>query len=469
MLNRLIDLSFQLSDKNIMRKITIFFPLLGYLHSAVGIYVDENLDSTSKMLQNGRVSVSAENRILTNIMMPGDRVSAMDKDGAICSADIDSDQNVEIERTEINYYYAIESTTKISTEEAAGRSMIRLLEDKLFRAIRPALLWCYFDESPSFRRDLQGDNLPSLRGDGSEKRETFRRLVDEEARRLSIVSFSTSPEDDETQIGCNFPSSYDGYCVVMHGMVTIMHHITSDVRLAAASIHDSTQKAMDYSNVFFQFDDGENVQNITNIEWLGETQQEAIDGGPNGYGVVVVGGETNEIIAATKTTQEEDDKSLLAYALSIPLIILMLLMLLITRNKAKRKVKTKEQILALQSFDNVVIGTGDPPGSYHKGMYHFTSDGARYLSTVCSQCIETKQNGFFTAGGDDGVCSVVSDHRNRFLVNPSEFSLGVKHSSIDVHNCSSARCPICTYKGPKVEFISKSGDFEPVRSGKLEV
>lgn len=124
-----------------MRKITIFFPLLGYLHIAVGIYVDENLDSTSKMLQNGRVSVSAENRILTNIMMPGDRVSAMDKDGAICSADIDSDQNVEIERTEINYYYAIESTTKISTEEAAGRSMIRLLEDKLFRAIRPALLW----------------------------------------------------------------------------------------------------------------------------------------------------------------------------------------------------------------------------------------------------------------------------------------------------------------------------------------
>jgi hypothetical protein len=31
--------------------------------------------------------------------------------------------------------------------------------------------------------------------------------------------------------------------------------------------------------------------------------------------------------------------------------------------------------------------------------------------------------------------------------------LGVKHSSIDVHQCTSATCPICAYKPRDVSFV----------------
>jgi len=49
-----------------------------------------------------------------------------------------------------------------------------------------------------------------------------------------------------------------------------------------------------------------------------------------------------------------------------------------------------------------------------------------------------------------------SDHRQTNLVSTSEVGLGVKHSAIDVHQCTSAQCSICTYKPKDVEFVHKS-------------
>ena len=118
-------------------------------------------------------------RQLTNLMMPGARVSAIDREGAICSADQTPNQDADITATVITYYYAIESSSEFISDNSKGRAIIRTLEDKLFRAIRPAILWCYFDEQDS------------------------RRLSLEDARRLSIVSFSNSPEDEQLK-ACKF-------------------------------------------------------------------------------------------------------------------------------------------------------------------------------------------------------------------------------------------------------------------------
>ena len=49
-----------------------------------------------------------------------------------------------------------------------------------------------------------------------------------------------------------------------------------------------------------------------------------------------------------------------------------------------------------------------------------------------------------------------SDNRQMNLVAASEVSLGVKHSAIDVHQCTSAQCSICDYKPNDVEFVHKS-------------
>jgi hypothetical protein len=250
-----------------------------------------------------------------------------------------------------------------------------------------------------------------------------------------------------------------------------VHHVTSDVSLAVASIYDSTQKAMDYSEIFFGLGDEETLVNITNIEWLGETEQDAINGGPNGYGPIVIVG-PNEI-TVNESKQEEEENSLLAYALAVPILIVLALALLLTNRKNKRKTKTKLQMLAARSFHNVLIGTGDHPNSFHEGMYHYTQNAVRYLSTNCPVCIETKQNGFYTASDLD----TINEHpvedgnsdRKRFLVSPSHNALGVKHSAMDVHNCSSARCPICIYKPHDVEFVCKSADFQTLQLGESEV
>jgi len=423
-------------------------------------------------MERPRVDQTDGRLLLPNMMVPGDRVSAIDRTSAKCSANPDPGRESSIKRTVINYYYAIESTEMVTTNDSAGRSMIRMLEDKLFRTIRPAILWCYFDALPSTRRNLRSYHTSFMQDQDSGKQNILRKLSFEDARHLSIVSFSTSPEDKETPINCNFRRQGDTHCVVMHGRVTIIHHETSDVSLAVASIFDSTQKAMDYSEIFFDLQNDKNLDTITNIEWLGETEQDAINGGPNGNGMII--GEPSGVIEAV--TEQDENESVLAYALSVPILVLIAFALLLTKNKEKRKVKTKSEIIKARNFDDVLIGTGDDTNSFHEGMYHYTKNGERYLSTNCPDCIETKKMGFYTAGNLDTITehSVEEDcdqsaHRKKFFVSPSTDALGVKHSSIDVHNCRSARCPICAYNPRDVEFISKSDDFITLRSGESEV
>eukprot|EP00536_Pseudo-nitzschia_multiseries_P009781 jgi/Psemu1/306813/fgenesh1_kg.283_\ len=230
---------------------------------------------------------------------------------------------------------------------------------------------------------------------------------------------------------------------------------------------------MDYNDIFIPFGVDENVANITNIEWLGETEEDAINGGPRGYRVAVLI-PTIDAINAQVTEEEEEDKSLLAYAMAIPILLLFVLALLATKQK-KRKIITRGQLDVGQSFDDVLIGTGDPPGSFHEGMNHYTCEGVRYLSTNCAGCIETKRNDFFTANDLDTISehSVEDDdlstRRKKYLVMASETSLGKKHSLMDVHNCNSASCAICVYQPRDVQFFSKSEDFEGLRSGESEV
>lgn len=249
-----------------------------------------------------------------------------------------------------------------------------------------------------------------------------------------------------------------------------MHHSTSDVRLAAASVLDSTQMAMDNSDIFLLSGDNPELSSIIDVKWLGVTEEEAINGGPNG----------------TDTQSRDNDNNLvpLAYAVALPMLLLTSVALLVARNRARRQVTTPDQMMDLEAtdIDFVRVGTGDPPRSFHEGLYHYTRHGARYLSTNCPECIETLNDGFFTINDLDTIVegdkqesfediSVVevsssneketiehnsSYHRKRNLVIPSDSQLGVKHSSIDVHNCSSATCKICAYKPHSVSFMDNN-------------
>jgi hypothetical protein len=242
---------------------------------------------------------------------------------------------------------------------------------------------------------------------------------------------------------------------------TVMHHVTSDVSLAVASVYDSTQKTMDSNELFTFVKKDKDFFHITNIKWLGETEQEAINGGI----VVITGGEKSISAIVVGIESGEDTKSMpVAYAVLIPLLVLLALILLFAGQRTRQKARLQEQLLALESFDNEnLVGTGDPPGSFHEGMYHYTRNGARYLSTNCAECIETRKNGFLN--GFDEIHfgeRDQSNRRKRNLVRASSGALGMKHSSIDVHNCSSGACKICAHRPRDVQFVpNPEGSFRP--------
>lgn len=177
---------------------------------------------------------------------------------------------------------------------------------------------------------------------------------------------SHHPIAHTTAVACNFPYNETNSCIVMHGMVTLVHQATSNMSLVTASILDATEMAMTHSDTMILSDGPEN---IVNLQWLGETEEDAINGGPDGGGG---GGSSSEARRSSVPV---------AYAVSVPLLVLLAFALLLVRNKTRRQVLTPEQMLALDSAtaagqgNTVYVGTGDPPRSFHEGMYHYTRHG----------------------------------------------------------------------------------------------
>ena len=254
--------------------------------------------------------------------------------------------------------------------------------------------------------------------------------------------------------------SSEAACSVVEGRMSIVSHQTDNLELAVASILDGIEEVMDSGELVLDLNDN----NVKKVTFLGETLEE-VKAGVVGGGT---GGSGNEDLNQFESDVDfneltEDKPSILAYAV-IPMVVLLSFALLVAKNKSGRSVLSAGDLF---KDDYVITGTGDPPRSFHEGLYHYTRSGARYLSTNCRECAETRKMGFFTdddlptinegqlydpanpcplseASSDDLSSQESSSHRRRrILVLPSDKSLGKKHSSIDVHKCASATCRIC--------------------------
>lgn len=259
--------------------------------------------------------------------------------------------------------------------------------------------------------------------------------------------------------------------------MAIMAHQTDGLQIIVASILDAIQEAMDGNVLIPDEECTAAICSVDKIRWLGTTIEEARAGGP----IIAGGGDDDGTAIDRGAGVEDDDDSgvIVAYA-AIPLILLLLLSYLI---KKKRRLLTAGGVLGDEDY--VRVGTGDPPKSFHEGMYHYTRSGARYLSTNCPDCEMTRRLGF--ANYDDDLPSLAegrmydpskasseddsdlqsydgSTFRKMHQVQPSSNRLSLKHSSIDVHQCTSATCPICKYKPQDPSFIS-SPRCRPVGAG----
>jgi hypothetical protein len=255
--------------------------------------------------------------------------------------------------------------------------------------------------------------------------------------------------------------------------------------LVVASVLDALQHAMDEDLLVETFDPKckADVCSIEKVAWLGVTLDEARAGGGGS------GGDNTDRFEGDKGDSSESDENTVPVVLfaAIPMALLLAFALLLARNKRKRDVKTPAQLLDIDE-DHVIVGTGDPPRCFHEGMYHYTRSGARYLSTNCQSCANTRRMGLFTdadlptisegrlydpASDSDGDFSLedgsvgseeenaaYGDHhdsshrRKRMLVQASSKNLGKKGSFVDVHQCTSATCRICTYRPSDVAFVA---------------
>lgn len=101
-------------------------------------------DAATERVENMTLRRRAEQRITKNgwegsttlQRVLQDRVSGVDSDGLSCVAGIPSSTDLEFEYTTIEYYYALESSEKISHTE------VQQLEDILFGMVSSRILWC---------------------------------------------------------------------------------------------------------------------------------------------------------------------------------------------------------------------------------------------------------------------------------------------------------------------------------------
>jgi hypothetical protein len=260
-------------------------------------------------------------------------------------------------------------------------------------------------------------------------------------------------------------------CTVVKGMMRILHHKVDNVDYVIASLRDYIEAAMEDTALFT----GEETPNVVFLSYLGDASDEAINDG--GDGVISLwdgdlsGFDTDtDTDAAGNTTEdkdtfvdggnitgglvyvvgEEDDSGgvALIVGVTVPLVVGLILAALFMQRK--REVMTEDGYRDMMNSEFVLVGTGDPPSSFHEGLYHYMRDGTRYLSTRCEGCLETRKNSFYT---DNNLGTIMEDEEFEDVT-----GLGAKNSTINVHKCTSAVCNRCTpAPANQTCFVAASG------------
>jgi LPXTG-motif cell wall-anchored protein len=183
---------------------------------------------------------------------------------------------------------------------------------------------------------------------------------------------------------------------------------------------------------------GKDIPRVTDVTYLGRSQEEV----ENPNQVPGVAG----IVNNSKQENEKDDKNtfLVAGLCSAALLLLLLLLLLVYRKKKNDEKNSSDKFLAIVENPSdfaSLPGTGDPPGSFHHGVYHYMRDGQNYLSTNCFDCHETKN----LSNSDYGnvLPNVYDDPYYDAVATPKSKRIASDQSGSNVHKCTSSTCQIC--------------------------
>lgn len=172
-----------------------------------------------------------------------------------------------------------------------------------------------------------------------------------------------------------------------------------------AGILDGLERAMDESSTLMA-----SIPDVTFLQYLGDSEEEAF---PTESKAQIAGGKLGIILG-----------------LLIPFFVIVLIFAIVIASKLRKQ-------RAIKPDKPLLIGTGDPPDSYHEGLYHYMSNGTtRYISTRCKQCqetLETRQYAGNILGTiyEDVSCDIISSRASESLFSSEdELSTGFQENCI---------------------------------------
>jgi hypothetical protein len=250
-------------------------------------------------------------------------------------------------------------------------------------------------------------------------------------------------------------------CFVIQGTMQILAQPTPTVGVATDALHQELKSVL---TVASQKDPV--VTDMTILSYLGNSANDAV------IFLTDVANKNNPnvgpIEAVTNESPSEGKSSVgFVFAVVIPLMLLLLGSIFLV----KRRTRIMNGVNAFQSWEdydpttNVLKGTGDPPDSFHDGLYHYMHHGQqKYLSTRCALCLETKRNissAMYTAAlkcntSTSTLGNILPkqyptskdedddfDEEYQITRAKSDMRLGQYHMGMDVHVCQSATCVRC--------------------------
>jgi hypothetical protein len=335
----------------------------------------------------------------------------------------------------VEYWYAVEATQN-------NTSWGSTLEEKIYRIAVERMSFCV---SQGQRR------LISLEDEIDEPR----------GRRLGVLSVTSSPSDkirsdgrlivvfclslmqhDLTlvltmlEVACpEALQSDDTFCWVVQGKLTIVARESDDLSKTTNAMLTAIEDAMAPSDELL----GNDIPTVNQTTFLGTSEDDVANWNPP--------------IAIIPPPANDDNKSALPAIIAVSSVSLLALLLLLLWRQ-RRKVMSERAFSALNDNSNFypLPGTGDPPGSFHHGMYHYFREGQAYLSTNCPDCHDTRLNGINEYY--NGLIPISEDEEmtyNRLIMANSK-DLGLHHSGIDVHKCASSMCKLCRPYCSEVDF-----------------
>jgi hypothetical protein len=247
-------------------------------------------------------------------------------------------------------------------------------------------------------------------------------------------------------------------CTVYRGSIVVRAHRSDNLEYLTAALWDVLEATLNRYEVWQEWTEV-SIPDLAFLWYVGDTYEDVYGGSVNTDDPIIKFNVTNSTWNETggggsRGVFGDNTAGALVLLLGVGLPVAAALILFAVVVQKKRRATMTAKDFGLMNSEFVLVGTGDPPGSFHEGLYHYMLDGTRYLSTNCEGCLETRRNSFYT---DNNLGSIPEDreYEEDILITADSKDLGGKTATMDVHRCSSATCKRCVHgdSAKRVFFI----------------